>query len=127
MAAKVRGDGKDYVTPDLYKILQVDPEADAEVIEAAYRRLARRYHPDISTEPDAERVLDRLSVGITRDTEHLVVVTRDGHGRPAAAPCGPGPRGSGPWPGGGPAPAMRAGVPACPPGQPSVWRIPDAC
>lgn len=33
---------------DLYKILQVDPDADLEVVEAAYRRLARRYHPDLN-------------------------------------------------------------------------------
>jgi curved DNA-binding protein CbpA len=31
---------------DLYRVLQVDPSADPEVIEAAYKRLARRYHPD---------------------------------------------------------------------------------
>jgi hypothetical protein len=39
---------------DLYKILQVDPAADTEVIEAAYRRLARKYHPDVNGSPDAE-------------------------------------------------------------------------
>ncbi|HUZ87547.1 MAG TPA: DnaJ domain-containing protein, partial [Candidatus Baltobacterales bacterium] len=27
-------------------MLQVDPSADPEVIEAAYRRLALKYHPD---------------------------------------------------------------------------------
>ena len=31
---------------DLYKVLQVDPRADAEVIGAAFRALARRLHPD---------------------------------------------------------------------------------
>ena len=31
---------------DPYKILQVDPEAEHEVVAAAYRRLARKYHPD---------------------------------------------------------------------------------
>jgi curved DNA-binding protein CbpA len=31
---------------DAYKVLQVDPEADLEVIQAAYRRLAQKYHPD---------------------------------------------------------------------------------
>lgn len=36
-----------------YQVLQVDPEADPEVIDAAFRRLARKYHPDTSTEPDA--------------------------------------------------------------------------
>ncbi|MEP6469823.1 MAG: DnaJ domain-containing protein [Chloroflexota bacterium] len=31
---------------DYYKVLQVDPEADPEVITAAFRVLARRLHPD---------------------------------------------------------------------------------
>lgn len=33
---------------DAYKVLQVDPEAEDEVIQAAYRRLARKYHPDLA-------------------------------------------------------------------------------
>jgi hypothetical protein len=40
--------------PDPYKVLQVDPEAEDEVIEAAYKRLARKYHPDVS--PDSGSV-----------------------------------------------------------------------
>jgi curved DNA-binding protein CbpA len=35
--------------PDLYKLLQVDSEADPEVIQAAYRRLAQKFHPDLAT------------------------------------------------------------------------------
>jgi curved DNA-binding protein CbpA len=35
-----------------YKVLQVDPEAEDEVIQAAYRRLARKYHPDVAAGPD---------------------------------------------------------------------------
>ena len=38
---------------DPYKILQVDPEAEDEVIQAAYRRLARKYHPDVAPGPEA--------------------------------------------------------------------------
>ena len=38
---------------DYYKILQVDPAADPEVITAAYRRLAVKYHPDTNPAPDA--------------------------------------------------------------------------
>jgi curved DNA-binding protein CbpA len=38
---------------DPYKVLQVDPEAEPEVIEAAFRRLARKYHPDLAPGPDA--------------------------------------------------------------------------
>jgi curved DNA-binding protein CbpA len=38
---------------DPYKILQVDREAEDEVIQAAYRRLARKYHPDLAESADA--------------------------------------------------------------------------
>jgi curved DNA-binding protein CbpA len=38
---------------DPYKVLQVDPEAEDEVIVAAYRRLARKYHPDTATGAEA--------------------------------------------------------------------------
>src|SRR3970040_1565977 len=38
---------------DHYKVLQVDPEAEAEVVQAAYRRLARKYHPDVAERPEA--------------------------------------------------------------------------
>ena len=39
--------------PDPYKVLQVDSEAEDEVIQAAYRRLAQKYHPDVAAGPDA--------------------------------------------------------------------------
>jgi curved DNA-binding protein CbpA len=39
--------------PDLYKLLQVDSEADPEVIQAAYRRLALKFHPDAGGGPDS--------------------------------------------------------------------------
>ena len=39
--------------PDPYKVLQVDPEAEDEVIAAAYRRLARKYHPDTAAGAEA--------------------------------------------------------------------------
>jgi DnaJ-class molecular chaperone len=38
---------------DPYKTLQVDPEAEDEVIAAAYRRLARKYHPDVASDPES--------------------------------------------------------------------------
>lgn len=34
-----------------YQVLQVDPLADPEVIDAAFKRLAIKYHPDTSPEP----------------------------------------------------------------------------
>ncbi|MGB3126034.1 MAG: DnaJ C-terminal domain-containing protein [Pseudomonas sp.] len=39
---------------DYYKILGVEATADDKEIKAAYRKLARKYHPDVSKEKDAE-------------------------------------------------------------------------
>ena len=38
---------------DYYKILGVGHDASADDIKKAYRKLARKYHPDVSKEPDA--------------------------------------------------------------------------
>ena len=43
---------------DYYKVLQVDPEAELEVIEAAYRALSKKYHPDINRAADS---MDRMA------------------------------------------------------------------
>ena len=47
--------------PDPYKVLQVDSEAEFEVIEAAYRRLARKYHPDVSPGPESQERMVRIN------------------------------------------------------------------
>ena len=38
---------------DPYRVLQVDPEADDEIVQVVYRRLARMYHPDVAPGPEA--------------------------------------------------------------------------
>jgi curved DNA-binding protein CbpA len=46
---------------DYYAILQVDPHADLEVIQAAYRRLAAKYHPDTNPAPQATEMMKALN------------------------------------------------------------------
>jgi curved DNA-binding protein CbpA len=44
---------------DYYRVLQVDPQADPEVVQAAYRVLARKLHPDLTGD---ESAMKRLNV-----------------------------------------------------------------
>lgn len=46
---------------DYYDILGVDTNADKAAIKKAYRRLARKFHPDVSTEKDAENNFKEVS------------------------------------------------------------------
>ena len=45
----------------LYDVLQVSPWCEPEVIQAAYRALARSRHPDVNRDPDAEDQMRRLN------------------------------------------------------------------
>lgn len=55
--------------PDAYAVLQVDPAADHVVIQAAYRALARRYHPD-GDAPDPARMAEvNCAYQLLRDPE----------------------------------------------------------
>ncbi|MGH2358721.1 MAG: J domain-containing protein, partial [Candidatus Limnocylindria bacterium] len=48
-------------TRDAYRVLQVDPTAVPEVIEAAYRALARLHHPDLVEDGDAGDAMTELN------------------------------------------------------------------
>lgn len=49
------------MTGDHYRLLQVDPEAEPEVIAAAYRALAKKYHPDRDPSRTAVRRMQAIN------------------------------------------------------------------
>ncbi len=70
-----------------YKILQVDPEAEDEVITAAYRRLARKYHPDLAASPDAPARMAAINAAweLIGDPDKRVIVRPNAPGRAGAS------------------------------------------
>src|SRR3954447_2163220 len=46
---------------DLYKVLGVEKKASQDEIRKAYRKLARKYHPDTNKEPGAEERFKEIS------------------------------------------------------------------
>jgi WD40 repeat protein len=44
-----------------YEVLGVGPNAEAETLRKAYRRLARKHHPDVSTDPRAHENMARIN------------------------------------------------------------------
>ena len=46
---------------DYYKVLGLEPGADDKAVKAAYRKLARKYHPDVSKEKDAENQFKEIA------------------------------------------------------------------
>lgn len=56
---------------DYYRLLGVDPRSDEHTIRSAYRRFARRYHPDVAKGKDAARrfLLIREAYGVLSDPQ----------------------------------------------------------
>lgn len=94
---------------DFYRVLQVDPEADPEVIRAAYRSLARKYHPDHVAGSGERMVAINEAWAVVGDGRARAAYDR---GRVALAPRHP-PAAS------GPRDRPLRSVRGMPPGQPS--------
>ncbi|AJJ64367.1 curved DNA-binding protein [Yersinia aldovae] len=56
---------------DYYAVMDVEPTASLKEIKTAYRRLARKYHPDVSSEVDAENKFKEVAEAyeVLKDTE----------------------------------------------------------
>ena len=73
---------------DAYRTLQVDPYAEDIVLEAAYRALARRYHPD-GEAPDEQRMADiNKAYDLVRTTVRRRKYDREHHLRPVGPGIG---------------------------------------
>lgn len=91
---------------DYYDVLGVSRNASAEEIRKAYRRLARRYHPDVNKDSDAAERFAEITgaYDVLNDPERRKTYDRFGHAGvgAGAADFGQGPfrpGGSGPWSG----------------------------
>ena len=58
---KSAGSVKDDTRPYYYKVLDVNTDASQDEIKKAYRRLSMLYHPDTSTDPDAEKKMKEIN------------------------------------------------------------------
>jgi curved DNA-binding protein CbpA len=97
--------------PDPYKVLQVDSEAEDEVIQAAYRRLAQKYHPDRASGPEAMERMVSINAAWELIGEPARRADYDSSVRQRSAA---------PAPGGTPSPG------AATPNRPAAWTPPPA-
>jgi curved DNA-binding protein CbpA len=80
---------------DPYSVLQVSATADVEVIQAAYRVLAHRHHPDHSDDPAASQRMAELNAAwdilkdATRRADYDKSLREGGSATTASAPAGP--------------------------------------
>lgn len=66
---------------DYYEVLGLDRQATSDDIKSAFRRLARKYHPDVSQEPDSEERFKEINeaYGVLSDSDKRAAYDRFGH------------------------------------------------
>tara|TARA_B100001287_G_scaffold275088_1_gene281905 strand:+ start:205 stop:1323 length:1119 start_codon:yes stop_codon:yes gene_type:complete len=75
---------------DYYEVLGVDKSAGDKELKNAFRSLARKYHPDRSTEDDAEDKFKEIqeAYAVLSDSEKRQMYDRYGHNSPGGSPFG---------------------------------------
>lgn len=75
---------------DYYDVLGVEKSASASDLKNAFRRLARKYHPDRSTEEDAEDRFKEIqeAYAVLSDDQKRAQYDRFGHSGPQGSPFG---------------------------------------
>ena len=73
---------------DYYEVLGVDKSASDSELKNAFRSLARKYHPDRSSEPDAEDKFKEIqeAYAVLSDLEKRKMYDRFGHNGPSGSP-----------------------------------------
>ena len=66
---------------DYYEVLNVSRNAGGEELKNSFRNLARKYHPDVSKEPDAEEKFKEINeaYAVLSDSEKRAAYDRYGH------------------------------------------------
>ncbi|GGM16041.1 MULTISPECIES: molecular chaperone DnaJ [Micromonospora] len=120
---------------DYYGILGVDREASDDEIKRAYRKLARRFHPDVNPDPEAQEKFKDINAAyevLSDDRKRQIVDLGGDPLAPGGGAGGPGGPGAGPFAGfqdimdaffGGAAGGARGPRPRTRPGADAILRL----
>ena len=66
---------------DLYEVLGVNKRADNKAIKSAYKKIAKKYHPDINGEEDATQIFQEAAYAkeVLLDQEKRQLYDQCGH------------------------------------------------